>query len=169
MSSLRWSSLFLLLALSLFIAACGGSQANGEPTPPTIHYGEDIGEYCNMIISEKRYAAGYITSDGQEHIFDDVGDMILNHLKKQDDITAFFVHDHNSQRWIRAETAYFSLSPDLPTPMLSGLAAFTTLETAESFAAELNGTTLTFDELLTYYRENPPSPAFPGLPENQAN
>jgi copper chaperone NosL len=73
-------------------------------------------------------------------------------------VTAFFVHDHEHESWVRAEEAYFVHSEDLPTPMLSGLAAFTTEESAQVFAAKVDGRTLTFDALLAYYQEKfPPS------------
>jgi nitrous oxide reductase accessory protein NosL len=39
--------------------------------------------------------------------------------------------------------------------MLSGIAAFASAERARDFAEELNGQVFSFDELLTYYRENP--------------
>ncbi len=141
----------------LFLAACSG-KANAGPTPPTIHYGEDVCEFCGMIISEERFAAAYLTADGHSHMFDDIGDMVQTHLQMQEDVTAFFVHDHDSRDWIRAETAHFVLSDNLPTPMLSGLAAFRSVEKANAMAAGWGGNVLTFEQLLTHYRENPPTP-----------
>jgi copper chaperone NosL len=120
--------------------------------PPEIHYGQDLCEFCGMIISDPRYAAGYLTSDGEDHIFDDIGNMAVSHLQKQDEVRAFFVHDYGDQRWIRAETAHYVLSPKLVTPMLHGLAAFDTPEKAQALAAELEGKVLTFDELLAHYK-----------------
>jgi len=159
------SNLLLLLALLLLtLAACSNSAAAG-PTPPKIYYSEDICEFCGMIISEERFAAGYITQDGQEHIFDDIGDMTQSYLESKDEITAAFVHDHKNHTWIKAQTAYFVMSEDLPTPMLSGLAAFSTQEQAQKFANELHGQVLSFDQLLTHYRENPPTPVFGGSAE----
>lgn len=152
--NLKLSSLLLFALLLIAVTACGGA-AGDEPTPPAIHYGEDICEFCGMIISEERYAAAYVTRDGQGRIFDDVGDMVQAHLQRQEDVAAFFVHDHETRDWIRAETAYFVLSPDLPTPMLSGLAACAAPEQAADLAAELGGEVFTFDELVTYLRDKP--------------
>lgn len=146
---------FLLLALP----ACGGDAA-AEPTPPTIHYGEDICEFCGMIVSEERFAAGYITPAGEERIFDDIGDMVQAHLRDEEEAAALFVHDYQDHTWLRAETAHYLLSSDLPTPMLSGLAAFPTAAEAKSLAGELGGQVMTFEELLSHYRENSSSPAF---------
>jgi copper chaperone NosL len=148
--------LLLLTLLLLTISACG-SNTSAEPTPPTIHYGEDICEFCNMIINEERHAAAYITKDGQGHIFDEVGNMLQGLLKNQDipDVTAFFVHDYEQQNWLRAETAYYVLSPELSTPMGSGLVALTSSEQAKTLATEVQGQVFTFEELLAYYQENP--------------
>jgi copper chaperone NosL len=149
--------LILLSAIMLLftLTACG-AQARAEPEPPDIYYGEDVCEFCGMIVSEERYAAGYILADGREHVFDDIGDMVQHYLATGENVTAFFVHDHASRMWIRAETAHYVLSTDLPTPMLSGVAAFSSQAEAMGFSAELGGETLTFEELLTHYRENPP-------------
>jgi copper chaperone NosL len=146
----------ILSILLLALIACS-SNANTDPTPPTIHYGEDICELCGMIISEETYAAAYVTGNGHGHTFDDIGDMIQAYLRMKENVRAFFVHDYDSQDWIRAETAHYVLSHDLPTPMLSGLAAFASAAKATDFATEMDGKMLTFDELLTNYHESPPT------------
>lgn len=152
------SPLFLLLtALLITTLSCADSNT-GDPTPPTIYYGEDVCEFCGMIISDERFAGGYLTDDGQSHIFDDIGDMVLQYQREAKEITAVFVHDYHQHRWLRAETAFYTLSPNIPTPMLSGIIAFQTQTEAQAAATEFNGQVLTFDELLTYYRNNPPTP-----------
>jgi copper chaperone NosL len=145
------SNILLLSVLLLIVTACG-SNANAEPMPPEIHYGEDMCEFCGMIISDPRYAAGYLTRDGEEHIFDDIGNMFRSHLQKQDEATAFFVHDYGEKSWIRAETAHYVMSSKLLTPMLNGLAAAATAEKAAALAAEVGGKVLTFDEVMAHYK-----------------
>lgn len=108
-----------------------------------------------MIISDERYAAGYITADGEQHIFDDIGNMFRAHLAKNDQVLAFFVHNHEHKNWIRAEKAIYVQSSELPTPMLSGLAAFESPEKATALVAERQGHVMTFDEVLAYYEANP--------------
>jgi copper chaperone NosL len=106
-----------------------------------------------MIASEPRYAAATISPDGHGRIFDDIGDMVLAHLKNQAEVAAFFVHDYEDESWIRAETAYYMLSDQLSTPMASGLAAFTGAEKAAALADKLGGQVMTFEELLAYYQK----------------
>jgi len=142
------------IVLLLLLAGC--NQTTGtEPTPPEIHYGEDMCEFCGMIISEERFAAGYIGVDGQEHIFDDLAGMFQAHLQEQDvkAVAAFFVHDYEDKSWIRAETAHYVLSQELPTPMLSGLAAFASADQAATLAAEVDGQVLSFDEVMAHFQE----------------
>ena len=142
---------FLPILVLLTIAACGG-DANAEPVPPQIHYGEDVCEFCGMIVSEERFAGGYTTSDGQQHIFDDIGDMVQAYLQNGGNIAAAFVHDYNDHTWIKAETAYYVQNKDFPTPMLSGIAAFTKQEQANAFANEQGGNVFNFEEMLAEYR-----------------
>jgi len=149
------SALSLLVGLILALTACGGA-ANAQPTPPTIHYGEDVCEFCGMIISEERHAAALVTQDGHGHTFDDIGDLIQAHLASQEEVLAFFVHDYEDETWIRAETAHYVLSDQMTTPMASGLVALTSSQKARVLASELQGQVLTFDELLTHYRQMAP-------------
>jgi nitrous oxide reductase accessory protein NosL len=149
-----WALHALLLLFLLVLSACA-SSATAEPAPPTIHYGEDVCELCGMIISEERYAAGYITADGQQHIFDDIGDMFQAQPANNQEIVAFFAHNYENNQWIRAEKATFVQSKGLRTPMASGLAAFESAEKARTFAAEVQGELMTFSEVSAYYKANP--------------
>lgn len=149
------TGLFFVLLL-LLVTGCS-QPATSEPTPPVIHYGEDICEFCGMIISEERFAASYISADGEEYIFDDLAGMFQAHLQKQggEEVSAFFVHDYEDSTWIRAETAHYVVSQELPTPMLSGLVACATSERAAALATDYGGQVLTFEEVLAYFREHP--------------
>lgn len=147
-------SILICILISLICLAACGSNANAEPTPPTIHYGEDMCHMCGMIISDERFAAAYITRAGENFIFDDTGDMVQYHLQNQTNVAAFFVHDHQDKSWIRAETAFFVLSDDITTPMGSGIAALASKEQAQALANEVSGQMMTFDQVLAHYRQN---------------
>lgn len=146
------ATILLSLTTLLFTTACN-NNASTEPAPPTIHYGEDLCEFCNMIISEERFAAGYLTQDGEERIFDDIGGMFQYHSQEQEEVMAFFVHDYEEKNWIRAETAYYVLSEELRTPMLFGIVACADLKQAELIASNSGGEVLTFNEVLAHYQE----------------
>jgi copper chaperone NosL len=148
-----WPTVLLFLS----IAACSVT-ASAEPTPPTIHYGEDMCAFCGMIVSEEGHAAAYVASDNQGQVFDDIGDMVQFYLTKDEakQVPAFFVHDYESKAWIRAETATYLLSPELHTPMHSSLVAFASSEKAEALATSLQGQLLSFDEVMQLYQEMAP-------------
>lgn len=162
MSSVGWLGIFILL----IVTACT-STANAEPTPPVIHYGEDACELCGMIISEERYAAGYITSDGQQHIFDDIGDMFQAQLANHHQVIAFFVHKYDDNHWIRAEKAAFVQSKGIRTPMASGIVAFESSDKATAFADEMKGHVMNFSEVSAYYQANPMSDGKHGMEHSQ--
>jgi len=100
-----------------------------------------------MIINEARYAAAYVTEDGQAHLFDDIGGMLAHNAEVADDVVVFWVHDFESEEWLGAEEAHY-VKGDLMTPMGFGLIAFDGRDRAEAWASEQGGMVMTFDELL---------------------
>ena len=56
--------LTITILLVLFLAACTARAS--QPTPPKIHYGEDICTDCGMIISEPRFASAYAVEQEPE-------------------------------------------------------------------------------------------------------
>jgi copper chaperone NosL len=137
--------LIALLAAGLWLAAC--APKDGEPRPPEIAYGQDLCEACGMLIDQPQLAAATLDASGIVHKFDDIGDMLQFHtdhptLQPQ----AWFVHDYDTEAWLRAETAYFVYSSDLQTPMGHGLAAFESEAAAQDHAEQWNAQVLSFDE-----------------------
>lgn len=138
----RW-----LVALVFLLAAC--APQNTGPQPPEIAYGQDLCEECGMIISEAKFAAATVLKDGQARKFESIADMMAYHMMEHPDqvVSAWFVHDYNSEHWIDAQTAVYVLSAEINAPMPPGLAAFEKPADAEAFAATVNGTVLTYDEM----------------------
>jgi copper chaperone NosL len=136
----------LLTAFCLLLAAC--SPKSNEPQPPNIAYGQDTCDACGMIISDAKFAAATLLTGGEALKFDDIGEMVTYHMDHPvQQVKAWFVHDYQSEAWIRGETAFFVLSDQLQTPMGGGVAAFEKKDDAEAFAAEKSGKVLTLDEL----------------------
>jgi copper chaperone NosL len=136
-------SLFVLFAVAL--AAC--AQRTGEIEPPEIAYGHDLCAACGMLIDQPQLAAATIGLDGAVRKFDEIGDMVQYHSEHPtEQVRAWFVHDYDSEAWIRAETAFFIYSPNLVTPMGHGLAAFETEAGAQAAAGRLEAAVLSFDE-----------------------
>ncbi len=118
--------------LSLALFGCGESKKEG---PREIYYGSDLCERCSMIISEKPYAAQYLTRGGGVKKFDDLGCMV-EHIKQQKNpsIEAVYVRDYETQEWIDAKAAFFVKSTSIKTPMGHGIVAFRSRESAENLA-----------------------------------
>lgn len=137
----------LLLGLATVLLVACGSEVDFDQ-PPEIVYGEDVCERCSMIINEARYAAAYMTEDGQAHLFDDIGGMLAHHKAVTEDVVVFWVHDFDSEDWLKAGEAYY-VKGDHITPMGFGIVAFAQGQRAEAWAAEQGGMVVTFDELMS--------------------
>ena len=143
--TMKTSRAVLSLVLSVVLAACAAKPAELEP--PEIAYGQDLCEACGMLIDQPGLAAATIDTAGQPHKFDDIGDMIQFHADNPTvQVRAWFVHDHNTEAWLRAETAFFAYSAKPTTTMGHGLAAFETEDAARAFADQQQARVLSFDE-----------------------
>lgn len=131
----------------LLLAGCLSTQ-DATPRPPEIVYGQDLCEACGMIISDAKFAAATITLDNQPHKFDDIGDMVVYHMEHpEEQVRAWFVHDYETETWLRGEEAFYVLSSEIDSAMGHGIAAFTAKPNAETFANRLRTQVLTFDEM----------------------
>lgn len=145
---LRTTNYALLIALALlFTALTACRSAVDLDSPPDIRYGEDVCDHCGMIISEARFAAGYITAEGETRRFDDIGNMVAYHLEMGEDVTVFWVHDYETAVWLRADEAILAYVEGLITPMGSGLVAFTNPDAAAE-AVAAGGDLMDFPTLL---------------------
>ena len=139
--------LWLLLILLFALVLSGCASQGSEPRPPTIHYGEDVSAGCGMIISDPRFATAALPRDGDPLLFDDIGDYLSysqsHHLVPR----AVFVHDFQTKDWLRADEAWYLLSPNIHTPMGSGLAAFAQEATARQFQAKESGEVLNWSSV----------------------
>lgn len=114
--------LFITVALLLY-----GCSKDRKIKPADIKYGQDICTACSMIISEVPYSAQYILTEGNVKKFDDIGCMIdyIKHTNNElNNISAVFVRDYNSNKWIDAKEAYFLRSTLIITPMGHGIIAY---------------------------------------------
>lgn len=143
----HWKLTLGLLAL-VAILVVGCSSAADFDEPPEIVYGEDVCERCSMIINEARYAAAYVTDDGEAHRFDDIGGMFAHHEETAIEMVVFWVHDFESEEWLRAEEAYY-VKGDHITPMGFGIIAFAQRADADAWVAAEGGLVMTFAELLS--------------------
>jgi len=102
-----------------------------------------------MSISEKRYAAEMIDSGGNAFKFDDIGCMV-HFAERRGWIgrpPVRFVHDYGSGAWLAAARAKFVRSPEIPSPMASGLIAVQDPKAAERYAARFHARVTSLAEI----------------------
>ncbi|MEW6143953.1 MAG: nitrous oxide reductase accessory protein NosL [Thermodesulfobacteriota bacterium] len=118
----------LVLLMLLGMAGC---KDEIDTRPHAVHYGEDSCERCRMIISDKRFAAQYITSSGEARKFDDIGcmaDDLKDAGKRGESPLAAYVADYGTGEWIDAEKASYLQNGELRSPMGYNIAAFGSAE-----------------------------------------
>lgn len=134
-----------------------GACAEDDPTaPPEIVYDSSVCDFCNMIISDSRFAAATIVEDEAgrpaPRLFDDYNCQLNDEAEAPDRIVLTrWVHDHGSREWLPAAEAHFVIADDLRTPMASHAAAFAQRDAAEQAASEWGGEVIDLDALRDHF------------------
>lgn len=138
--------IFLIGLLLLLLVACGAKGPSQEP--PEIVYGRDVCDACGMIIDDARYAASYVTITGEVRKFESIEDMVTHHQENEEEVFLFWVHDYDTEEWVRADEAFFIQSDNIQSPMGGGLIAAASEAHAHRLADVWHGTVLTFAEVM---------------------
>ncbi|QDU68610.1 nitrous oxide reductase accessory protein NosL [Engelhardtia mirabilis] len=138
-----------LVPVCAAISACGAADPDA---PPTIVPDASVCAECDMIISDLRFATALVVRDerggGRALLFDDLGDQLIHEREHPEyEVLARWVHDHGTEQWVEAESAWYLRSDALLTPMASGLAAFADRDAAVELGLELPGEVLEFHQL----------------------
>jgi copper chaperone NosL len=139
--------LSLIVLLAILLVSC--QPRPSLDAPPEIRYGEDTCDLCHMIINEARFAAAYVTRQGEARRFDDIGDLLAYHAAHAEEVAAFWVHDYDTEEWLRAEQATFVVSDAFHTPMGHGIVAVADAARAQELAASTGGEVVSFSALLS--------------------
>lgn len=141
----------LLSTALLLLSGCTRPDPSG---PPTLRLGRDECAECGMIINEDRFSSGMtVRRDNAPEtlLFDDIGCMLDYTRDHAADftVTSTYVHDHTTKSWTPAHAAVFLYTDKdrLPTPMGSGIAAFSSTPAAEHARAEHGGNLIDFTSL----------------------
>ncbi len=131
---------------------CGGRDDTG---PPKLHLGSDVCDFCKMIISDQNFAAACVvrSTDGRVRsaAFDDIGCLLEYQRTLADDaIERRYVTDYDSGAWLDATEVFYIQSPDVRSPMASGLIASQTQAGADRLAQRFNGSTHRYEQLGGY-------------------
>jgi copper chaperone NosL len=137
--------LFLIGLTVIVLANCQKPKIQPVALEPN-----DMCSFCRMSISERRYAAELLDTDGQALKFDDLGCManFLKQKKNTAEIRATFVMDFEHPQWVKAENAFYVRSAEFQTPMSGGIVAFANKSSAADAVTKYHGTLLGLDEVL---------------------
>jgi copper chaperone NosL len=135
----------LIVCAIIVLSAC----QKAEPKPLEIATG-DLCLRCKMAITEKQYAAEFVTKDGFVRKFDDIGCMLQHAQSKgfKGNIVAYFIVDYPSKKWMKADEGSYVKSEKFQTPMNGGILAFKDKTQAEKLATTYQAQFLTFDQLV---------------------
>jgi len=110
--------LFYMMLLLIF-SAC-------QVQPQDIEYGADQCHACKMIISDSRFGCELVTTKGKVYKYDAIECLVPEVMKHGTDHYEFIlVGDFNNPgRLINAESAFFKIDPNVPSPMGGNLSAY---------------------------------------------
>jgi len=146
---MRLKNIFILLvAPALIFFSFLSCERKVEPVP--INYGQDECEYCRMKITDPRYGSELLLKTGKAYKFDSIECLSAFYLKNKNklEIHSLWVPDFLTKKFIKAETAVYLHSKDLPSPMGLNLSAFKTKEELEKVKAKYGGEILDWKQVL---------------------
>ncbi len=140
---------------ALFFAMLAGCQSGPEP----IRIGEDMCEYCKMIITDKRFGSEVITKKGRVYKFDSIECMAAYYVENEADVDKLYAPDFykaseakGTEYLFDATQGYYVIGSDQPSPMGLGIVGFATKEAAEKFVKEHGGTIKDWDAIVLYVK-----------------
>lgn len=164
----------LAVVLLAVLAGCAREELSG---PPTLRLARDECAECGMLINEDHAAAAVIIEHAGRReylLFDDIGCLLDKERSPAiaGQVRARFVHDHDTRAWIDADAPavrFLKADPGaLPTPMGTGIGAFSNPEAADAARQKLGGEVFNFNALAehraAWIRERFGTPKPPGNP-----
>lgn len=137
------------LALAALFTTTGCTKPPRPPQPPIVVFNETTCDYCTMNVHDRLFVAARTSSDGSpDVVYDDISCLIADlRSTPLDAAQQAWVVDATTGAWLKAEAAFYMRSPKLKTPMLSGLAAYTTAPAADTAAKLHEGATLDWTQV----------------------
>jgi copper chaperone NosL len=125
------------------------SSCNAQPS--AFNIGKDNCDDCKMTIMDAKFGGEIITKKGRVYKFDDAHCLAnfikSNNVKKEEIAGIAFMNYENPNTFLKAESAFFVVSPQLKSPMNSNAAAFANEQAAQKTAKEANGVVENWNKL----------------------
>jgi copper chaperone NosL len=140
----------IFLALTLLISC----SVNPEP----LNYGKDACYTCKMTLVDKKFGAEIVTFKGKIYKFDDLNCMIsfynTGDVPAENIANSLVIDFANPETLIDAKTAVYVQSEEIRTPMVSQVAAFSSVDLMEPVNKQWRGKVLTWNELVSLLNRN---------------
>ncbi len=144
----KWMGIAAGVVLAVLAVGMLGRRAGDGPiVPPDVVYGQDVCARCNMIISDRRFAAALVVreADGRRatHAFDDIGCAV--EFQGQDhgaQVLAQYVADYAGRQWLDARAAAYVAGGWIVSPMGYGIAACADPQAAAALSKSSGGQVL---------------------------
>lgn len=134
----------IYLIVCLFLFSC-------KPASREIVYGTDACQHCRMIISDQRYGTELVTAKGKIYTFDSIECLVRfmrEHQTESSEAAFILVTDQSSpSKLVDAQSAFYLLSENLPSPMGEGLSAFESESVCDQRLHEYGGKKMLWSEL----------------------
>lgn len=129
-----------------------GMLAGCSPEPQPLVIGETPCSHCRMTVSDDRFGAELVSTTGKVYPFDAI-ECMTAYLSDEGEGTnnafSFWVTPFDAPgTLVDANQAYFLRSNSIQSPMGSGLAAYSSLESRDAAAAENDGLILNWEGVL---------------------
>jgi copper chaperone NosL len=132
--------------LSLLLQSCNSVG------PDPIKLNKENCAFCQMTISDGRFAAELITEKGRIYKFDDL--ICMMHFSKENNHRTYkdkFVNDYNEvNTLIKVKDSYFIHSINIRSPMGGNIAAFANKDLAENFTLDWHTKVFSWEHLNHY-------------------
>lgn len=103
--------------------ALPGDEASAKE--PDVQWGAEECAHCRMIIDDRRFAAAWISGDGTQAHFDDIGCMVAMVREQGEDAgTRYFVQHYEEETWLDATAAAYVRQDGVRSPMSYNVAAY---------------------------------------------
>jgi copper chaperone NosL len=102
-----------------------------------------------MTIVDKQHSAQMVTTKGKPYLFDAIECMVpfINENPEKEAGLLLVADFKNPGKLINAKSAYYLISPSIPSPMGAFLSGFHSKEEAKSIKESKGGKLFTFEEL----------------------
>lgn len=127
-----------------------------QPSPKPIDYGSDACDFCKMAIVDTQHGAEAVTSKGKVYMFDAI-ECLANFIEQEQGKSFSFllVNDyHSPKELIDANSSYYLISKNLPSPMGAYLTAFSEQSAAVEMQKSKDGEVFDWDGVQQYLKEN---------------